>query len=472
MSSVRGRRSYVFYDTATSVCSTCLFRVEAKLLIEDERVILEKWCPDHGRERVLVADDVAYWRWARERFLVPADVPHRFQTPTRWGCPYDCGLCPDHQQHACLTVLEVNDVCNLTCPVCYAESGVHRTESRSPAEVERMLDAVVAAEKEPDVVQISGGEPTIHPDFFAILDLAKQRPIRHLMVNTNGVRIAREPSFAKRLAAYKPGFELYLQFDSLRDEALRTIRGARLSEVRRRALENLEEAGVPTTLVVTLQHGVNDDEIGAILEHALSWSCVRGVTFQPIQEAGRTQGYDPRAHRLTLTEVRRRILEQFPPLSAADLLPVPCHPDALCMAYGLRVGARFVPLSGMIDVDTLLKGAENTVAFERVPALRQAFLGLFSAGAGPDQQRARPGELLCCLPQFEVPGSITYDHVFRVAIMRFHDVRDFDLRSVKRSCVHFVSPDGEIIPFDTYNLFYRGDRRAQLEALRRRVDQR
>lgn len=470
MTHVRGRRSYLFYDTVTSVCSTCLFRVEGKLLIEGDRVILDKWCPDHGRERVLIADDASYWRWAREKFLVQADVPHRFQTPTRWGCPYDCGLCPDHQQHACLTVVEINDACNLTCPICYAASGVHRTESRTLAEVEAMLDTVVAAEKEPDVVQISGGEPTLHPDFFAILDAAKARPIRHLMVNTNGVRIAKDPEFAHRLASYRPNFEVYLQFDSLRDEALQTLRGARLRTVRERALANLEAAGMHTTLVVTLERGVNDEEIGDILRHALTWDCVRGVTFQPVQEAGRVEGYDPAEHRLTLTEVRRRILEQFPVLTGDDMLPVPCHPDGLSMAYGLRSGETFVPLSGLVDLDDLLAGAANTVAFERAPGLREAFVRLFSTGIGPDVQQTRLGELLCCLPRIEAPDSLGYEHVFRVAIMRFHDARDFDLRSIKRTCVHFATPEGELIPFDTYNLFYREEGRAKLAALRRRVD--
>jgi uncharacterized radical SAM superfamily Fe-S cluster-containing enzyme len=144
-------------------------------------------------------------------YIKPPEMPLRFNTPMKFGCPYDCGLCPDHMQHSCLTVVEITDHCNLRCPVCYADSGPHRPGFRDLATVERMLDAVVANEGEPDVVQLSGGEPTLHPELFAILDAARRRPIKHLMLNTNGIRIANELGFAERLAS-TGGFEVYLQW--------------------------------------------------------------------------------------------------------------------------------------------------------------------------------------------------------------------------------------------------------------------
>jgi uncharacterized radical SAM superfamily Fe-S cluster-containing enzyme len=461
----RRQRSYLFYDVVRSICSTCLVRVDGKLLIEDGVVIMEKWCPSHGTERVLVADDAVYWRRMREQFLKPAELPQRFQTKTTWGCPYDCGVCPDHQQHACVTLVEINDRCNLTCPICYAASGTHRSEQRSLDEIRLMLDAVVSAEGRPDVVQISGGEPTLHPELFAILDEAKKRPIRHVMLNTNGVRLAREPELARELAAYQPGFEVYLQFDSLRDDVLMALRGARLAETRRRALENLEEAGVSTTLVCTVEKGLNDDEIGAIIDYALQWRCVRGVTLQPVQEAGRVQGYDPARHRLTVTEVRRRIYEQSSVFGAEDLVPVPCHPDSLVMGYALKLGGRTVPLTRYADRELLLSGQDSTIVLEEVPALKEAVGNLFSTGIGPQDQAARLSELLCCLPRVEVP-ELGYENIFRVLIVRFADARDFDLRSVKKCCIFFARPDGTLVPFDTYNLFYRDGQRERLAALR------
>ena len=459
-------RPYLFYDSAVSVCSICLRRVEAKILIKDDKVYLEKWCAEHGRERVLIADDAAYYRKAREVFIKTPEMPRLFNTEQRWGCPYDCGLCPEHMQHSCLTLIEITDHCNLKCPICYAESGPHRPGFRDLATVERMLDAVVANEGEPDVVQISGGEPTLHPDFFAILDAAKRRPIRHLMVNTNGLRIAREPEFAARLAGYQPGFEVYLQFDSLRDEVHEELRGARLGEIRRRALQHLNEHDVSTTLVVTVKKGLNDHELGEIVEFALTQPCVRGVTFQPIQAAGRLENYDAARDRLTLTEVRSRILAQTKTFQPDDLIPVPCNPDCLAMAYALKMGSDVVPLTRFVTPETLVAKGRNTIVVERDEELRAHVLGLFATNHSPESQACSLSDLLCCLPQVQAPTDLGYRNVFRVLIMQFVDATSFDLRAVKKSCVHIAQPDGSMIPFDTFNIFYRDGRREQLAALR------
>lgn len=463
-------RPYLFYDTAVSICAECLARVEAKILIKDDRVYLEKWCPDHGRARVLIADDAAYYRKCRELYIKPPELPQRFNTPQRWGCPYDCGLCPEHMQHSCLTLVEITDHCNLRCPICYANSGPHRPGMRDLATIERMFDAIVANEGEPDVVQISGGEPTLHPDFFAILDAAKARPIRHLMVNTNGLRIAREPEFAARLASYLPGFELYLQFDSLRDDVHKQLRGAKLRDIRLQALENLNRHDISTTLVVTVKKGLNDHELGDIIDFALTQPCVRGVTFQPIQEAGRLEDYDPERHRLTLSEVRRRILEQSPLFQPDDLIPVPCNPDCLAMAYALKLGDQVVPLTRFVSPETLVSKGRNTIVVERDEQLRAHVFELFATNHSPDSQACSLSDLLCCLPQVQAPSDLGYRNVFRVLIMQFIDAHGFDLRAVKKSCVHIAQPDGRIVPFDTFNLFYRDGLTQRLDTLRAAVD--
>ena len=173
-------RPYLFYDVAVSICSVCYRKVEGKIVFQHDRVYMVKRCPEHGWQKVLMADDVDYYRRCREVFIKPPEMPNRFNTPVRWGCPYDCGLCTDHQQHSCVSLIEITDTCNLRCSICYAGSGPSAEEGRSLAEIERMLDAVVRNEGRPDIVQISGGEPTIHPDFFAVLDLARELRARVL----------------------------------------------------------------------------------------------------------------------------------------------------------------------------------------------------------------------------------------------------------------------------------------------------
>jgi len=450
-------RPYLYYDVAISICSTCYRKVEGKILFQDDQVFLTKRCPEHGGEKVLIADDVDYYRRCREVFLKRPEMPVRYNTPVKWGCPYDCGLCSDHEQHSCLTLIEINDYCNLQCPICYAESGPTRKQFRSLEQIERMLDAVVRNEGEPDVVQISGGEPTLHPEFFQVLEMAKRRPIKHLMVNTNGTKIAADEEFAKRLADFMPGFEVYLQFDSFEERALTALRGADLRRVREQALERLNRLGISTTLVVTLKKGFNDHEIGRIIDFAVQQPCVRGVTLQPIQAAGRLEQFDPARDRLTLTEVRRRILEQSVLFKPEDVIPVPCHPDSLAMAYAMKLGGRAVPLTSLIDPQVLINGGRNTIVFEKDDAIRDHVFKLFSTNHSPQSGLRSLKDLLCCLPRVNVPEGMDYRNLFRVLIVQFIDAYSFDVRSVKKSCIHIVHPDGRLIPFDTYNLFYRDD---------------
>ena len=457
-------RPYIYAELTTSLCSHCLRKVEAKVIFQDGCVYLQKRCPEHGYETVLLSTDIDYYRLCRGT-LKPSQMPAQFNTPIRYGCPYDCGLCSDHEQHSCLSLVEITDQCNLRCPICYAESSPHRQKHRSLEHVERMLDAVCRNEAEPDIVQISGGEPTIHPQFFEILAAAKRRPIKHLMLNTNGVRIAQEEGFAERLAGFQPGFEVYLQFDSLRDAPLRELRGADLRAIRLKALEKLNALNLSTTLVVTLKKGLNDGEIGAIIDFALQQRCVRGVTFQPIQDAGRTEAFDPARNRLTLGEVRQQILAQSPVFSPGDLIPVPCHPDCLAMGYALKLGGKVTPLTSLIPREVLLKSEGSNLVFERDPALRAEVFKLFSTAHSPESASAALRQLLCCLPLVKAPPAITYENLFRVLIIQFLDAHNFDVRSVKKSCIHIVHPDGRIIPFDTFNLFYRDGKEARLKEL-------
>lgn len=456
-------RKYIYYDYTISLCPECLKRIEAKIVFEDGKVYMLKTCPEHGFQRTIIATDIEYYKRIRN-YNKASETPLKFNTKVHYGCPYDCGLCTDHEQHSCLTLVEITDRCNLSCPTCYAMSSPHYGRHRTVEEVERMLDIIVANEGQPDVVQLSGGEPTIHPQFFEILDIAKKKPIKHLMVNTNGVRIANDPGFAERLATYMPDFELYLQFDSFRPEVLQTLRGKDLTDVRKKAIEKLNELNLSTTLVVTVQKGLNDDETGKIIEYALKQKCVRGVTFQPVQVAGRFE-HNPDKNRMTLTEVRNDILTQTNIFQPNDIIPVPCNPDALAMGYALKINGKVIPLTNMIDPAYLLDNSRNTIVYEQDTQLHEHLIKIFSTGISVDRVSESMHQLLCCLPEIYAPG-LSYENLFRIIIMRFIDAYDFDVRAIKKSCVHIVSKDGRIIPFETMNLFYRDEKEQHLNVLK------
>jgi uncharacterized radical SAM superfamily Fe-S cluster-containing enzyme len=460
---LRKARPYVFWGQTASLCETCLALVPAKIAIRDNQVWYEKRCRRHGVQSTLVSTDAAYWLRCKD-YIKPGDRPLAFQSRTEFGCPFDCGLCPDHEQHSCLALIEINQHCNLTCPVCFADSSPARATHLPLATIERMLDALIASEGEPDLVQLSGGEPTLHPDFFAILDAVRARPIRHAMINTNGIRIAQEPDFVARLQERRVGLEVYLQFDSRKREALMNLRGADLRRVRTLALENLERHNVSTTLVVTVKRGVNDDEIGDIVRHALEWRCVRGVTFQPVQDAGRNENFDKARDRMMLSEIRRRVIAESGVFGDADMVPLPCNPEAISIGYGLRNGTSVLPVTSLVPREEFVAVTPNTINFEKQPVLKEKFIELFSLSSGPSNAGERLAEFLCCLPKVQAPGNLTYENVFRVAIVQFMDRFNFCVGGVKRSCIHFVTPAGQIIPFDTYNLFYRGGRIGEIRA--------
>lgn len=457
-------KDYIYYDYTTSLCNVCHTRIGAKIVFEDGNVFLRKHCKTHGFQKVLIATDIEFYKQIRN-YNKKSEYPIEPHTETIFGCPYDCGICPDHEQHSCLTLIEVTDRCNLTCPTCYASSSPHFGSHRSLEEIEAMLDAVVKSEGEPDVVQLSGGEPTIHPQFFEILDIAKKKPIKHLMVNTNGIRIANDRDFVKRLATYMPDFEIYLQFDSFKASALESMRGKDLTEIRKKAIDNLNKYNLSTTMVVTLQKGLNDDEIGKIIEYALKQKCVRGVTFQPTSASGRLENFNPATDRLTPTEVRQKILEQTSIFQPNDLVPVPCNPDALTMGYALKLMGKVYPLTHLIDPEILLNASKNTIVYEQDENLHQHVLDVFSTGVSTDKVAGKLHHLLCCLPDIIAP-NLSYNNLFRIIIMNFMDAYDFDVRAIKKSCVHIVSKDLKIIPFETMNLFYREGMETHLEELR------
>jgi uncharacterized radical SAM superfamily Fe-S cluster-containing enzyme len=405
---LRRSRPYIFWGQTQSLCETCLALVPTKVQLLGDEVWYEERCRAHGVQSTLVSSDSAYWRLCKD-YIKPGDKPLTFQRRTEYGCPFDCGLCPDHEQHSCLAFIEITEHCNLTCPVCFAGSSPTRTAFTPLPKIEKMLDALVASEGEPDLVQISGGEPTLHPDFFAILDAARARPIRHVMnvmINTNGLRIAREPEFEARLAENRRGLEIYLQFDSLQREALINLRGADLRTIRRQALEKLERHRLSTTLVATIKRGVNDHEIGDVVHHGLQWSCVRGVTLQPVQDAGRNENFAKDRDRIMLSDIRQRVNETGV-FGASDMIPLPCNPESISIGYGLRNGQTVLPLTSLIPQDQLLAVMPNTISPEKYPMLREKFIEPFSLSSGPLNTGERVAELLCCLPTFQVPDGLS-----------------------------------------------------------------
>ena len=167
---------------------------------------------------------------------------------------------------------------------------------------------------------------------------------------------------------------------------------------------------------------------------------------------------------MLLSDIRRAVIEDSGVFGAGDMIPLPCNPEQISIAYGLRSGASVLPVTSMVSREELVSVMPNTINFEKQPILREKFIELFSLSSGPNNSAERLHEFLCCLPKVQAPAALSYDNVFRVAIVQFMDRFNFCVGGVKRSCIHFVTPNGQIIPFDTFNLFYRDGRIDKIRA--------
>lgn len=241
------------YLSATrSLCNVCQKVIDGRIVADGQGVFILKRCPEHGSFRELLEEDAA-WHLLKAGYDKPGTASSR-QTGYNQGCPYDCGLCPDHDQHTCIGLLEVTRRCSLNCGNCFAEGGRGRD---LPLElIARMMDFHLAAEGgHAEILQISGGEPTEHPEILDIIRMARSKGFGYVMLNTNGLRIARDPAFAAALAEFRGGFEVYLQFDGLDDAIYQSLRGQPLLELKRQALRHLGQNHVPATLVCTVKAG-------------------------------------------------------------------------------------------------------------------------------------------------------------------------------------------------------------------------
>ena len=456
----REDRDEVFLELTRSVCPLCKRVIDAEVNVRDDRVLLRKRCPEHGEFEALVYSDADAYL-AQQRFNKPGTLPLELQTAVRDGCPLDCGMCPQHRQHACLGIIEVNSACNLDCPVCFADSGRGHPDhfSLTREQVGRMLDVFVRAEGDPEVVQFSGGEPTIHPEILEFVAMARERGIRIVMVNTNGIRLARDRGFVRELAAL--GAHVYLQFDGLEESTHLAMRGRDLRALKARALEHCAQEGVGVSLVAAVERGVNDRELGAIVRHGVEHPAVNSVVFQPVTHSGRHGLLDP-LQRLTNADVIGALSEQLPQwFRPADFVPVPCcFPTCRSMCYALLDDGHLVPFTRIIDIEEHLDYLSNRVTPDR--ALRGALERMFSSSATPGAERALRTCESCGI---DLPAALVdlERKVFMVVAQDFQDAYTLNVRQLMKCCVAEIVPDGRMIPFCAYNsVGYREQVRAQL----------
>ncbi|WP_246193000.1 radical SAM protein [Kitasatospora atroaurantiaca] len=475
-------RDEVFVEFTKSICPVCKTPIDAQVNLRDDKVYLRKRCKEHGEFEALVYGDAQEYL-ASARFNKPGTIPLTFQTEVKDGCPTDCGLCPEHKQHACLGIIEVNTGCNLDCPICFADSG-HQSDGYSITHEQcaTMLDVFVESEGEPEVVMFSGGEPTIHQHILDFIDLALERPIRNVALNTNGIRIATDKRFVAELGERNrtPGktVTVYLQFDGFDERTHVEIRGRDLRRFKQQALDNCAEAGLYVSLAAAVERGLNEHEVGPIVEFGLDHPAVRAVVFQPVTHSGRHLAFDP-LNRLTNPDVIKLMAAQLPQwIKREDFFPVPCcFPTCRSITYLLTDGEpgnpAVVPLPRLVQMEDYLDYVANRVLPDA--GIREALEKLWSAsafmGTAITEAKLRAAaEALDCAQScgVDLPAAIRdlKDKAFMIVVQDFQDPYTLNVKQLMKCCVEEITPDGRLIPFCAYNsVGYREQIRAQMSGV-------
>ncbi len=477
-----------------SLCPECMKIIDARLFEEDGKVFIEKTCPEHGYVRDLYWSDVKIylkaekWAFSDGRGLLNPSV----RNATR--CPDQCGLCNRHTSHTGLGNIDLTNRCDLTCPICFANSNVSGfVYEPSYDEVVEMLKSFRSEEPVSGrMIQFSGGEPTLHPRFLDILRTAREMGFSHIQIASNGINLS-DPKFAQE--CYKAGLHtVYLQFDGTSDEAYKRTRGKALFAVKERAIESIRRSGMKIVFVPTIVKGFNDGEVGKILRYSIdNIDVVSGISYQPVSFTGRISRKEREDKRFTLPDLAWAVEEQtglakarrdwYPTscivpftrfvsaLTGEETVHLTCHPHCSLATY-LFVSPdskEAVAAPEFIDVESMFLDLDRfsyTVpkarfqSFARMKAFNSikkhfredkapkgltfaTFLttlqGLMDKSIGrvsDDSTKASDGK--------------TYKTLL-LGGMHFMDAYNYDVDRARRCVVHYAAPNGRLYPFCTYN---------------------
>lgn len=459
-------REYVFNESTVSLCPICMETVQAKIVTIDNSVYIKKYCKEHGESLELFEEDSSYHK--RKRLYDKAGTDMPCQSIFNKGCPYDCGICPQHDQHGCIGLIEVTTRCNLNCPLCYANAG--SGTDLSMEKISEMLDFFIKAENgQGEILQISGGEPTLHPNIIEIIKLARSKNFKYVMLNTNGLRIAEDEEFVRELSKFKDKFEVYLQFDGFKEETYNVLRGKNILSIKEKAIASLVKYKIPTTLVCTVTKGLNDDELGKIFSFALGKESIRGVNFQPVTFFGRVdkdltiEGGQVKKDRITLSGVISRLVSQSAKvLVNEDFIPLPCNVERVAITYLYRnKKGSFLPITRNAKIEDHLGMINNTFVFTIEDVLKESGKSIKELNAYcecfnfiRDFREMVP--LNFFIKSKEEKKDYIDNNTFRISVTSFIDAYNFDLKSMQKECVHVITKDLKKIPFSSYNMIYRG----------------
>jgi uncharacterized radical SAM superfamily Fe-S cluster-containing enzyme len=445
-----------------SVCATCRRMVPAKIKTDAQNVTFEKFCPDHGLTRHLVSSHLEDYLKA-QRAVKPALKPLSHEGRADKPCPTGCGFCERHEQHLCMPIVEITSRCDLACPVCIADAG--RRWDMTLTQFSLILDRLIQAEKQIDILNLSGGEPLLHPELLHMIDAALACPeIIRVSISTNGLALLKVPTLAQALK--QRDVVISLQFDGFSDRTYEILRGQKLLTQKLEILALLAENRIATSLTVTAADPVNTDQFPQIMDMFFASEHMVSMMIQPVSFAGRGSTLRDSLNRLTIPDVIG-ILDSMghPRMRGADFQPLPCsHPLCLSVAYYLLLDENSVSLNQLINASQMMKSLANRTVFgldsQDTDTVKDLIYDIWSS---PNHQDCDTETVLKVLRQildqmscacFDARKvlSVAERHVKSIFIHAFQDAETFDLSRVRRCCQAYPQPDGRLIPACVHNV--------------------
>lgn len=439
---------YELIAETESLCPECLSRIPARKIAENGNIYLEKTCQQHGYYKVLIwrRDKKHYLEWDRDNQRTLG--PLKTATEIIHGCPYDCGLCLDHKTSACTMVMEVTMRCNLHCPVCFASTV--GTAQKDPAleTIKGMYEAVLECTGLP-TIQLSGGEPTVRDDLPDIVSMGRKTGFTHIMINSNGLRIAKDKEYVKRLADAGTS-AIYLQFDGVSDDVYQTTRGANLFKYKVDAILNCAEAKIGVVLVPTIIPGINDHQVGDMVRFTVQYvPIVRGIHFQPISYLGRYPEPPEDKDRMTIPDLLNCLVSQTGGMLKEENFIPGRGSDSHCSFNSIFI----------LDADNKLTAITHRTNQDdpRKRAAEETARSFMNLHWRYYQEKQTDGACCCTPPEqklnhaIELFGNVA-SRGLTITCMPFQDIWSLDLERLKKCCGHLVTESKQIIPFCAYYL--------------------
>lgn len=423
-------------DKTKSICPKCKNTVDAQILVKGKKVYMKKHCTNHGWFNSLISSDVKSYLSSKENFS-------NFDAER---CT-ECSECTAETQKTNIALIDINDACNINCPVC-----INDTKGNSHFTIEKiewMIDQYVKKEGSPEILQLSGGEPTIHPKFFEILDMALKKNIRLVMVNTNGYRIATEETFAKELS--RRNVLVYLQFDGLKSSTYKNIRGLDLSKIKIMALENMRKYKIRAFLASTIIRGINEKEVGDIVNLAMKYRNIEGIDFHSVAYTGRCIKYDPK-DRITMPDIIKAIEKQTNgTFKKSDFLPMPATDPRCCrFTYAFLCDGKVKVIPRLVNLKKYKKYFNDTIIHNPKVVVKDVINGRLPRKALYTDFKKVVGEPFNPLTYINLKSNL-----LKIMIKPFMDPYTFDIKRAKRCAVHQILPDGRFVSFCVYTNMIR-----------------